>query len=163
MKLWRLRSGSLALPVGIRKKFLAAKGTATRETCGESAIAAVQPRLGICDLDGNAGLAQRDVLHFPGGMDFTFGIGVGGIAIAKFDGIGGVEIARLHAFTFDPDIFDARNFCGHVFNALDGFLLVGVGGGGIPFEFDDMENGFRLAEAVLPGDVAASKERCRQE
>jgi hypothetical protein len=118
--------------------------------------------LGISNLDRDAGFAQWNVLYFPRCVHFAFGIGIGRVAIAKFDGVGGVEIAGLHALPFNPYIFDAWNFGRHVLDSVEGSLLVCIRGGWIPFQFDDMEYGFRLTEAVLASNITAGKKRQRQ-
>src|SRR5271156_3473461 len=118
--------------------------------------------LRIGDLNRDAGFAQRNVLQFPSGVGFAFGVGIGGVAVAEFDGVGSVKIARLHALTLDPYILDARNFSGQVPDTFDRALFIGVGGCGIPFKFDDMQDGFGLPEAVLAGHVTGGKERGRQ-
>src|SRR5271163_2291406 len=94
----RPRSGSLAPPIQIGKKIVAERPA----ICGLDPMRlkfqrATAKELRIGDLNRDAGFAQRNVLQFPSGVGFAFGVGIGGVAVAEFDGVGRVKIARLHA------------------------------------------------------------------
>src|SRR5271170_6945744 len=121
-------------------------------------VSAIARWLRIRDLNRDARGAQRNVLSFPRGVRGTFGVGIRSGAVAKFDSVGSVEVARLHALPFDPDVLDAGNFGGHVLDAVNRLLLFGVAGRWAPFQLHDVQNGFRLAEAVLSCHITTCKQ-----
>src|SRR5271155_3256095 len=125
-------------------------------------VSAIARWLRIRDLNRDARGAQRNVLRFPRGVRGTFGVGIRSGAVAKFDSVGSVEVARLHALPFDPDVLDAGNFGGHVLDPVNRLLLFGVAGRGAPFQLHHVQNCFWLAKAVLPGYITAAK-KCRRD
>src|SRR5207342_1789807 len=102
----------------------------------------------VGDLEGDAVLAELLPLFSPGIVDWAFGVVGGGLGAGKFDDVDAAPIANLGAFGFQPDIFDAGNFGGHVLDAGDSLILFVLGSSVAEFVGDDVNHGFGLAKFV---------------
>ena len=114
-------------------------------------------RLWICDLRGNASLANFLKLAAPRVVDWRFGVTIRGGAIRKFNYDHGVKIAGFHARSFQPNIFHTGNSRGHLLHAVDHVLALFVGHAFVKFNNRNLQHGFWLAKMGLRRRVACEE------
>ena len=82
-------------------------------------------------------------------MDRTFSVVGSCFRAREFDRVNAAEILDLIARSFQPDVFDARNFSSHVLDPIDGLFAVVIRNIVSEFVHHHVQHRFWLAEAVL--------------